>query len=232
MGQEEHPDSPAPHAPHTPAPVSHLVVSHADVGPDVVVGDDLLLALRLGKANRGRDVGGRSGGLPGQQQGQPLWLCHPLPPCPLLPGAPAGSEPPVSRWPPGRSGRRQHSAPARGGEGSGLGGVATFLGGRRQRSLGAGVASAHGHQGRWELSFQVCSCHQRVPPCLHFPPWHLFLTQNSLFTGEQMPLNAQGCALRLPRRQPAGAAQDVLLVVSPGSSWAGLSQPRLKPLRP
>lgn len=47
-----------------------------------------------------------------------------------------------------------------------------------------------------------------------------------------MPLNAQGCALRLPRRQPAGAAQDVLLVVSPGSSWAGLSQPRLKPLRP
>lgn len=130
MGQEEHPDSPAPHAPHTPAPVGHLVVSHADVGPDVVVGDDLLLALRLGKANRGRDVGGRSGGLPGQQQGQPLWLCHPLPPCPLLPGAPAGSEPPVSRWPPGRSGRRQHSAPARGGEGSGLGGW--------QPSLGAG----------------------------------------------------------------------------------------------
>lgn len=131
MGQEEHPDSPAPHAPHTPAPVGHLVVSHADVGPDVVIGDDLLLALRLGKANRGRDVGGRSGGLPGQQQGQPLWLCHPLPPCPLLPGAPAGSEPPVSRWPPGRSGRRQHSAPARGGEGSGLGGG-------WQPSLGAG----------------------------------------------------------------------------------------------
>lgn len=42
----------------------HLVVSHADVGPDVVVGDDLLLALRLGKANRGRSMRGRDGGFP------------------------------------------------------------------------------------------------------------------------------------------------------------------------
>lgn len=135
-----------------------LVVSHADVGPDVVVGDNLLLALRLGKANRGRDVGGGSGGLPGEQRRRPLCLWDPPPPCPLLRGAAAGSEPPVSSWPPGGSGCPQGGSSWRrpgstqpllaGWEGSGLERVATFLGGWRQRSLGAGLASAHGHHGR------------------------------------------------------------------------------------
>lgn len=55
---EEAETQPARRPPCRPSPWTaawsrHLVVSHADVGPDVVVSDNLLLTLRLGKANRG-----------------------------------------------------------------------------------------------------------------------------------------------------------------------------------
>lgn len=73
------PSSPPGPALHHTARAHHLVVSHADVGPDVVVGDNLLLALRLGKqTERPEWEGGNGGGF--LREGARATRYPPLPP--------------------------------------------------------------------------------------------------------------------------------------------------------
>lgn len=207
-----------PHATRT----RHLVVPHADVGPDVVVGDNLLLALRLEKQTERPEWEGGSGGASSGSLSD-------LPPspatCRLLSGQRLGGSPQPAGtkfWKPWEA----RALPASRQE-SGGGPPSSPLA-LREPSCRARPAQPSGAR---PFAAQAC-----------FDSW--FCQPRTVFSGEQTPLPRalctliNGCARRPLRPGPSvpGSAQtpafwvrlEGLLPPSVSSDGAGCFHPQLE----